>query len=148
MSNPMRGLLSSLILHDKVVTTEAKAKELKQRVEKLISRSKKLDLVSRRRILSLLPEEPAAKKLFERIVPQFKDRVGGYVRIIKLPSRKGDHSPMARVEFVEKIAEATPKELKKQLKSARKPARVMRKVPRRSAPKKNASNKISKSKRS
>lgn len=101
----VRGLLSSLVLREKIVTTEAKAKFLKREIERLISRSKKLDLAARRRVLALLPEKEAAEKLFERIVPQFLDRVGGYVRVIKLPPRRGDQAPLARVEFVEGIKE-------------------------------------------
>jgi len=98
-----RRQLCSLILHEKVTTTEARAKLLKREAERLISRSKRLDLTTRRRLLAFLPEKPAAEKLFERIVPQFTSRVGGYVRVIKLPPRRGDQAPLARVEFVEEI---------------------------------------------
>jgi len=104
----VRQLLSSLITHGKLTTTEARAKALKREIERLISRSKKLDLTTRRRILSLLPEKSAAHRFLEQIVPQFKDRVGGYVRVVKLPPRRGDNAPMARVEFVEKIKEKAP----------------------------------------
>ncbi len=99
----MRQLLSSLILHGKITTTEARAKLLKREIERFISRSKKLDLVARRRVLALLPEKEAAKKFWEQIIPQFKKREGGYVRVIKLPNRRGDNAPMARIEFVEEI---------------------------------------------
>ena len=144
----MRGLLSSLILHDKVVTTEAKAKQLKQKVERLISRSKNLDLSARRKIRSLLPEKIAAEKLIERIAPQFKERIGGYVRVIKLPQRRGDNAPMARIEFVEKIAEAAPKKPTKQRKPAQKSAKVTRKVRVNPRSSRNAKKPRNKSKRS
>jgi len=102
--NPqVRNLLSFLIVHGKIETTEARAKNLKKEVERLISRSKKLDLVTRRYILALLPDKAAAEKLFGEVVPQFKERIGGYVRVVKLPPRRGDNAPMARVEFVEEI---------------------------------------------
>ncbi len=100
----VRNLISSLVLHSRVTTTEARAKNLKREVERIISRSKNLDLVARRRILSLFPKTVAAK-LLDRVIPQFKDRIGGYVRVIKLPHRLGDNAPMGRVEFVEEIKE-------------------------------------------
>lgn len=106
MSSPstsMRQLFSPLIEYGKITTTEAKAKILKRQMERLISRSKKLDLVVRRRVLSLLSGDKVAEKFLEQVVPQFKERVGGYVRVVKLPHRLGDHAPMARVEFVEEI---------------------------------------------
>ncbi len=110
MANPptsMRPLLSSLVEFGKVITTEAEAKLLKRQVERLISRSKKLDLTARRRILAWLSGDRVARKFLNQVVPQFKERVGGYVRIVKLPHRQGDQAPLARVEFVEEIKEKT-----------------------------------------
>lgn len=101
-----RNQVSDLVLYGSLITTEARAKILKTEVERLISRAKKTDLATRRRVLAFLPSDRAAKKLFEQIVPQFMERVGGYVRVVKLPPRRGDNAPMARVEFVEKIAES------------------------------------------
>ena len=141
----MRQLLSPLITHGKVTTTEARAKSLKREIERLISRSKKLDLTTRRRILSLLPEKSAAHRFLNQVVPQFKDRVGGYVRVVKLPPRRGDQAPMARVEFVEEIKEKTavPKEVK-EAPAKRKPA-VPAKAP---AKKKVPAKKTSRAKKS
>lgn len=134
-----------MILKEKIVTTEAKAKQLKQEIERLVSRSKKLDLTTRRRLLSFLHEKSAAEKLFERIVPQFQERVGGYVRVIKLPARRGDRAPMARVEFVEAIKEQVEAVKKvKTVKSVKKTA----KRPARKAKEKNARNQSNKGKRS
>lgn len=147
----MRQLLSSLILHGKVTTTEARAKFLKREVERFISRSKKLDLVARRRVLALLPEKEAAKKFWEQIVPQFKKREGGYVRVVKLPHRRGDNAPMARIEFVEEIkaVKSEKKETAGEKKAVKgkqpvKTAGTTKKV----AKKTNAKNKSNKSKRS
>lgn len=145
----MRQLLSSLILHGKITTTEARAKLLKREIERFISRSKKLDLVARRRVLALLPEKEAAKKFWEQIIPQFKKREGGYVRVIKLPNRRGDNAPMARIEFVEEI-KAVKFEKKetageKKVTKGKQPvktARTMKKV----AKKTNAKDKSNKSK--
>lgn len=150
------NLLSSLVLHDRVTTTEAKAKLLKRDVERLISRSKKLDLVSRRRVLGLFPRREAAEKLFERIIPQFKDRVGGYVRVVKLPPRRGDNAPMARVEFVEEIRERqviSDKEQEEEKKKAKVKGTTEKPVAKKSGAKKparktSAKNKSNKSKRS
>lgn len=148
----MRQLLSSLILHGKITTTEARAKFLKREVERFISRSKKLDLVARRRVLALLPEKEAARKFWEQIVPQFKKREGGYVRVVKLPHRRGDNAPMARIEFVEEI-KAVKSEKKEETAGEKKAAKgkqpvktagTMKKV----AKKINAKNKSNKSKRS
>ena len=106
----LRNQLSDLILNESLTTTEARAKVLKSKAERFISRAKKLDLASRRRVLTFLTKKEAAEKLFARIIPQFFARVGGYVRVVKLPYRRGDNAPMARVEFVEKIAEPAEKE--------------------------------------
>lgn len=100
----MRQLLNSLVTHNKLVTTESRAKLLKKEIERLISRSKRLDLTVRRRALALF-SKASATKFLEQIVPQFQERVGGYVRVVKLPHRRGDHAPLARVEFVEEIKE-------------------------------------------
>lgn len=104
----LRNQLTDLILFGFLVTTETRAKALKSEAERLISRAKKADLSTRRKVLALLPKRSAAEKLFGQVVPQFsakggKERVGGYVRVVKLPSRRGDNAPMARVEFVEEI---------------------------------------------
>jgi len=106
LSISMRQLFSSLIEREKVVTTEAKAKLLKREVDREISRSKRLDLVTRRRALGLFSGKKLVEKFLGQIVPQFKNRIGGYVRVIKLPYRRGDQAPMARVEFVEKVKES------------------------------------------
>lgn len=102
----LRNQIADLILCGSLTTTETRAKALKSKVERLISKAKQANLATRREVLALLPKEPAVEKLFERIVPQFRDRTGGFVRVVKLPPRHGDRAPMARVEFVEKIAES------------------------------------------
>lgn len=99
----MRQFLTSLVSYGKVTTTEARAKSLKREIERLISRSKDLSLVTRRKALALFTQKSAAQKFLEQIVPQFSQRVGGYVRVIKLAHRRGDRAPQARVEFVEEI---------------------------------------------
>jgi len=98
----IRQLAESLILHEKIVTTEAKAKALRPIIEKLVTRARgKEKLAVRRTLLSKLPKQKAVKKLQEDIAPRYKERKGGYTRIIKLGAlRQGDGAKMAQIEFV------------------------------------------------
>lgn len=102
----MRNLVTDVILHGKVETTEVRAKELKRHVEKLITKGKKGTLAARRKAETVLrPVEtkdgvPVGKYLFETVAPKYKDRNGGYTRIVKTPARRGDNTPMAIVELV------------------------------------------------
>lgn len=95
----MRALARGLIAQEKIKTTEAKAKELRPFIEKFVTRAKIDNLSNRRLLISRIGEE-SAKKIFEKIAPKYKERKGGYTRIIKLPHRKGDASKMAIIEFV------------------------------------------------
>jgi large subunit ribosomal protein L17 len=95
----LKSLAYSLVLKRKITTTEAKAKELRPFIEKLVTKSKLGTLASRRIVASRIGEE-AEGVLSKEIAPQFKDRKGGYTRIIKLPRRSGDASKMAHIEFV------------------------------------------------
>ena len=96
----LRSLAINLILNSKMETTEAKAKEIRPYVEKLVTKAKKNDLAAKRQIMSKLGNEEGMKKLFADLAPKYKDRAGGYTRIIKLPRRQGDGSPMAFIEFI------------------------------------------------
>jgi large subunit ribosomal protein L17 len=97
----LKGLISSLIIHGKIKTTEAKAKELRPAIEKLITKAKVKDLSSRRLIISKLNNSTLeTNKLINEIALKYEDRKGGYTRIIKLPRRVGDASKMAIIEFV------------------------------------------------
>jgi len=92
-------LASNLILRGKIKTTQAKAKELKGFAEKLISKAKVDSLASRRQVLKYLPEI-AVKKVFLEIAPKYKERPGGYLRIIALGQRRSDGAEIAQIEFV------------------------------------------------
>lgn len=95
----LKSLAVSLIRYEKIKTTEAKAKELRPFIEKLVTKAKKNDLSGKKFLFAKIGDV-SAKKLFEKIGPKHKNRHGGYTRIIKLPCRKGDASKMAIIEFV------------------------------------------------
>jgi large subunit ribosomal protein L17 len=97
----MRGLATSLIEHGKVETTEAKAKELRPFVEKLITKAKEGTLHARRLAGRHVRKREAADKLFQEIGPRYASRAGGYTRILKTGHRKGDGAEMARIELIE-----------------------------------------------
>jgi large subunit ribosomal protein L17 len=97
----IKGLALSLIKHERIETTLAKAKELRPYVEKLVTRAK-VDTLASRRITSarLGNQATATTKLYKDLGPKYKTRPGGYTRIVKLAPRKSDASPMAIIEFV------------------------------------------------
>ena len=95
----LKSLASALLLNEKIKTTEIKAKEFSILVEKLITRAKKGDLTSRRLVAKFFPKK-IVKKLIEEIVPRYKERKGGYTRIIKLGPRKSNGAKMAIIELI------------------------------------------------
>ncbi len=97
----IKGLAINLIRHGKIETTEARAKEIRPFVERLVTLAKE-DTIARRRLVAsrILNQEEEAKKLFKEIAPKYKEVNGGYLRVIKLGQRIGDGSPMAIIEFV------------------------------------------------
>jgi large subunit ribosomal protein L17 len=97
----LRGLVCALIKHERITTTQAKAKEIRPFVERLVTFGKRGTLSARRAIVSRLGGNDAlVKKLINHIAPKYSDVKGGYTRVLKLPQRKGDASPMAIIEFV------------------------------------------------
>ena len=96
----LRSLASELILHEKIVTTEAKAKEARSITEKMITYGRKGTLHHRRLALAEVPNEDVVKKVFDELAPRYSGRAGGYTRIIKLAGRKGDAAPLAQLELV------------------------------------------------
>ncbi len=96
----LRDLATSVVVYEKVKTTETKAKQVRSVVERLITRAKKGDLASRRYLLGYFPTEQPVNKLMDVLGPRFKDRKGGYTRITKLGTRQGDGAPMAQIELV------------------------------------------------
>ena len=96
------NMSNALIKHEQITTTLAKAKELRRFVEKIITLGKKADLLSRRKAISILQDQKISKKVFDVLADRYKDRSGGYTRIIKLGNRFGDNAPTAVIEFVDR----------------------------------------------
>lgn len=96
----LRNLATSIIIYEKVKTTKAKAKAVKPVVEKLVTTAKKNDLTSRRKLLKVLYHKKAVNKALEVLGPRYKERKGGYTRIINLGNRAGDNAEMVQIEFV------------------------------------------------
>ncbi len=96
----IRGQLTSLVLHEAITTTEAKAKEVAPRFERLVTYAKKNTLAGGRLLRRELLTENAALKLQQELAPAFAERQGGYTRIVKLANRRGDNAPMARLSLV------------------------------------------------
>jgi large subunit ribosomal protein L17 len=100
------NMAAALIKHEQIVTTLPKAKELRPIVEKLVTLGKRGDLHARRQAVSQLRDVAMAKKLFEVVGPRYKERNGGYTRIIKAGFRYGDSAPVAVIEFVDRDVDA------------------------------------------
>jgi len=98
----LMNLSNSIIKYEQIKTTLPKAKELKAFVEKIITMGKKGDLAHRRQALSILQDQESVTKVFATLATRYKDRSGGYVRIMKCGFRTGDAAPMAIIEFVDK----------------------------------------------
>ena len=130
-----RNMATSLLDKSRIETTEIKAKELRHYVEKMITLGKRGDLHARRQALAFLRSEDVVVKVFGEYAERFKDRPGGYTRIMKLENRAGDNARMAIIELVDSkeqkekekpkgsIGEKTKKEAKAKEKAASKPAK-------------------------
>ena len=104
------NMTAALIKHEQIVTTLPKAKELRPIVEKLVTIGKKGDLAARRLAISELRDKDMVRKLFDVIAPRYKDRQGGYCRIMKAGFRHGDNAAVAVIEFVDRDVEAKGKD--------------------------------------
>jgi len=104
----LRNMVTSFLKDEKIVTTDAKAKELRSVAEKMITLGKRGNLHARRQALSFIRDKKIAKKVFEEISPRFSERAGGYTRIVKIGNREGDNAPVSLIELVAR-AEEKPK---------------------------------------
>lgn len=102
-----RNMVTSLLNHERITTTDAKAKEIRIVAEKMITLGKRGDLHAMRQAAAVIREKSTVTKLFSAIAPRYKDRSGGYTRIIKLGIRQGDAAPVSLIELVEE--DFTPK---------------------------------------
>lgn len=96
----MRNLITALLREEKIRTTDPKAKELRRWVERVITLGKQGTLHARRQVLSIVQDKAVVRKLFDTIGPRFKDRPGGYTRIIKIGLRRGDAAQMSLIELM------------------------------------------------
>src|ERR1700754_1317592 len=96
------NMAASLIRHEQIATTLPKAKDLRPIVEKLVTLAKRGDLHARRQAIAELRDLGMVRKLFDTIGPRYKERAGGYTRVLKAGFRHGDSSPMAVIEFVDR----------------------------------------------
>lgn len=94
------SLAAQLFVHERINTTEARAKALRPVAEKMITFAKRGDVAARREVLKQIPDRDVVHKLFNDIGPRYAERNGGYTRILKIGPRKGDAAPMARIELV------------------------------------------------
>ena len=102
----LANLAASLIKHEQIVTTLPKAKDLRPIVEKLVTLGKRGDLHARRQAIAQIKDAPVVGKLFAVLAPRYKDRHGGYTRVLKAGFRHGDNAAMAVIEFVDRDVDA------------------------------------------
>ncbi len=100
------NMAQALIKHEQIVTTLPKAKDLRPVVEKLVTLGKRGDLHARRQAISQIKDVALVRKLFEVLGPRYKDRNGGYTRVLKAGFRYGDNAPLAVIEFVDRDVDA------------------------------------------
>lgn len=97
----LRNMVTSLIEHEKITTTDTRAKELRKLADRMITLGKRGDLHARRQALQVMRDSKVVAKLFDMVGPRYKDRPGGYTRIIKLGVRLGDNAQLSQIELVE-----------------------------------------------
>ena len=97
----IRNLVTDLLKHGKITTTETRAKETKRMVDKMVTLAKRGDLHARRQVLAYMTDETTVTKLFEEIAPSFANIFGGYTHIYKIGFRRGDAAPMAILELID-----------------------------------------------
>jgi large subunit ribosomal protein L17 len=104
------NMCQALVKHEQIVTTLPKAKDLRPVIEKLITLGKRGDLHARRQAISQIKDVALVRKLFDVLGPRYKERHGGYTRIMKAGFRFGDNAPMAVIEFVDRDVDARGKD--------------------------------------
>ncbi len=116
----MRNMVTSLIEHERIETTDIRAKELRRLADRMVTLGKRGDLHSMRRSLQTVRTKTAAKKLFDELAPRFKEKQGGYTRIVKIGRRHGDNADMAILEWSLQAVDVEKEKKKAAKKSAKK----------------------------
>jgi len=109
----LRNLVTSLLKHERIRTTRARAKEARRYAEKMITIAKKDDLISKRRVMAYVRERDVVQKLFKTLIFRYANRKGGYTRIMQLGPRRSDAAQMVFLELVDRPVEAAPVETDK-----------------------------------
>jgi large subunit ribosomal protein L17 len=112
----------SLIRHERIHTTDAKAKELRRVADRMVTLGKRADLSARRRAFAFLASREAVKKLFDQIVPRFQGRHGGYTRVVKFGLRAGDAAPISIIEFSGAEEQAKSRKARRKAQKKKEPA--------------------------
>ena len=115
-----KNMLNSLIKYEQIVTTLPKAKELKPKIDKVITLGKKLDLNNKKSLFSKLQDKESVKKVFETFSKRYANRKGGYSRVLKAGFRTGDDAPMAVIELVDRDIAARKVDIPKKVESTKK----------------------------
>ena len=108
-----RNLVLALVKHERIKTTDAKAKELRRYAERMVTLGKRGDLAARRLAFSFMQSRDAVKRLFDEIAPRFKERNGGYTRVVKFGFRRGDAAPLSIIEFSDHSEQTTTSRTRK-----------------------------------
>src|SRR5215831_6847933 len=108
-----RNLVLALVQHERIKTTDAKAKELRRYADRMVTLGKRGDLAARRLAFAFMQSRDAVKRLFDEIAPRFKERQGGYTRVVKFGFRRGDAARLSIIEFSDHSEQATAKSRKK-----------------------------------
>ncbi len=108
-----RNLVLALVKHERIKTTDAKAKELRRYADRMVTLGKRGDLAARRLAFAFMQSRDAVKRLFDEIAPRFKERHGGYTRVVKFGFRRGDAAPLSIVEFSDYSDQASARKPRK-----------------------------------
>lgn len=123
----LRNLVTSLLDHEQIETTDAKAKELKRYADKMITLGKRGDLHARRQALAVVKSADVTRKLFSELAERYRTREGGYTRVLKLRTRVGDAAPISLVELVDRPAPSRAKATEEKPAKAAKPKKTSKK---------------------
>jgi large subunit ribosomal protein L17 len=123
-----RNLVLALVSHGRIKTTDAKAKEMRRYADRMVTLGKRGDLAARRLAFAFMHSHDAVKKLFDEIAPRFKERNGGYTRVVKFGVRRGDAAPLSVVEFSDFSDQTTAKKPRKKRGARREDQRDQRRV--------------------